>query len=186
MFDIKTFALIGLLAAPAYAQVTTTQQSDVNRDQAPIFRVTVVGRTTAAINYRPRSGDTKVDFAGTALLPAAKGYAEVSGEKGYIEIDAHFRKMQPATRFGSEYLTYVMWAVTPEGRAKNLGEVQIDDDDARTFCAVAGLERSPLEDWDAHGREKPSAHERAVGRPCPCGVAGCLALHPEAGATCHS
>ena len=57
MFDIKTVALFGLLAAPAYAQVavTPTQQSDVNREPTPIFRVTVVGRTTAAINYRPRA-----------------------------------------------------------------------------------------------------------------------------------
>ena len=133
MFDIKTVALFGLLAAPAYAQVavTPTQQSDVNREPTPIFRVTVVGRTTAAINYRPRSGDTKVDFAGTTLLPEARGYADVSGEKGYIEIDAHFDKLQPATRFGAEYLTYVLWAITPEGRATNLGEVQVDDNDAR-------------------------------------------------------
>jgi len=133
MFDIKTVALIGLLAAPAYAQVAVTpaQQSDVNREPTPIFRVTVVGRTTAAINYRPRSGDTKVDFAGTALMPEAKGYAEVSGEKGYIKIDAHFDELQPPTRFGPEYLTYVMWAITPEGRATNLGEVQRDDKDAR-------------------------------------------------------
>ena len=133
MFDIKTVAVIGLLAAPAYAQVavTSAQQSDVNREQTPIFRVTVVGRTTAAINYRPRSGDTKVDFAGTALMPEAKGYAEVSGEKGYIEIDARFDELQPPTRFGPEYLTYVLWAITPEGRATNLGEVQRDDKDAR-------------------------------------------------------
>lgn len=133
MFDIKTVALIGLLAAPASAQVavTSAQQPDVNREPTPIFRVTVVGRTTAAINYRPRSGDTKVDFAGTALLPEARGYAEVSGEKGYIRIDAHFDELQPATRFGPEYLTYVLWAITPEGRATNLGEVQVDDKDAR-------------------------------------------------------
>ena len=133
MFDIKTVALIGLFAAPAYAQVavTSAQHSDVNREPTPIFRVTVVGRTTAAINYRPRSGDTKVDFAGTALLPEARGYADVSGEKGYIRVDAHFDEIQPATRFGPEYLTYVLWAITPEGRATNLGEVQVDDKDAR-------------------------------------------------------
>ena len=127
-----TALLIGSLAVPAFAQVATppAQPSDVNAP-APLFRVTVVGRTTAAINYRPRSGETKVDLAGTALLPQAHGYAEVSGEKGYIEIDAHFKKLQPAMRFGSEYLTYVLWAITPEGRAKNLGEVQVDDDDAR-------------------------------------------------------
>jgi hypothetical protein len=74
---------------------------------------------------RPRS----ICWHGAAA--EARGYAEVSGEKGYIEIDARFRKLQPATRFGSEYLTYVLWAITPEGRAKNLGEVQVDDDDAR-------------------------------------------------------
>ena len=133
MFKLSAAAVFGLLAIPAFAQVavTPTQQSDAIREVTPIFRVTVVGRTTAAINYRPRSGDTKVDFAGTTLLPEARGYANVSGEKGYIEIDARFEKLQPATRFGPEYLTYVLWAITPEGRATNLGEVQVDDDDAR-------------------------------------------------------
>src|SRR6187399_885290 len=127
-----TVLLIGFIAAPAFAQVATppAQPSDINAP-APLFRVTVVGRTTAAINYRPRSGDTKIDFAGTTLMPQAKGSAEVSGEKGYIRIDAHFDELEPPTRFGSEYLTYVLWAITPEGRATNLGEVQFDDKDAR-------------------------------------------------------
>jgi len=127
-----TVLLIGLFAAPAFAQVAIppAQPSDITT-AVPLFRVTVVGRTTAAINYRPRSGKTKVDLVGTPLLPEARGEAEVSGEKGYIEIDARVQKMQPATRFGREYLTYVLWAITPEGRAKNLGEIQIDDNDAR-------------------------------------------------------
>ena len=133
MFKITMIAMLALLTSAASAQttITSTQQSDANREAAPIFRVTVVGRTTVAINYRPRSGNTKVDFAGTALLPEAEGYADVSGEKGYIEIDARFENLQPATRFGPEYLTYVLWAITPEGRATNLGEVQVDDSDAR-------------------------------------------------------
>ncbi|HEX5108091.1 MAG TPA: OmpA family protein [Vicinamibacterales bacterium] len=91
----------------------------------------VVDRSTTAVNYRPRQGETKIDFVGTALLPGAKGTATVSGEKGYMRIDARFDKLQPPNRFGREYLTYVLWAVTPEGRAKNLGEVQYDDSDAR-------------------------------------------------------
>jgi outer membrane protein OmpA-like peptidoglycan-associated protein len=133
---IAHVALFGLLAGPAYAQVviTSAQPSQAQASDAsgtPLFRVTVVGRTVQAINYRPRSGDTKVDLVGTALMPQARGFAEVSGKKGYIEIDAHFDKMQPATRFGPEYLTYVLWAITPEGRAKNLGEVQIKGDDTR-------------------------------------------------------
>jgi outer membrane protein OmpA-like peptidoglycan-associated protein len=127
-----TVLLIGSVAVPAFAQVALppAQPSDITAP-APLFRVTVVGRTTPAINYRPRSGKTKVDLVGTPLLPEARGEAEVSGEKGYIEIDARVRQMQPATRFGREYLTYVLWAITPEGRAKNLGEIQIDDNDAR-------------------------------------------------------
>ena len=131
---IAHVALFGLLAGPAYAQVviTSAQPSQASDGSGtPIFRVTVVGRTVQAINYRPRSGDTKVDLVGTALMPQAHGFAEVSGKKGYMEIDAHFDKMQPATRFGPEYLTYVLWAITPEGRAKNLGEVQIKGDDTR-------------------------------------------------------
>lgn len=109
-----------------------TQQAIVVSDgPIPIFRVTVVGRTTAAVNYRPRRGDTKVDFNGTPLLPLARGSANVSGEQGYIQIEAKFDKLEPATRFGREYLTYVLWAITPEGRATNLGEIQVDNADAK-------------------------------------------------------
>jgi outer membrane protein OmpA-like peptidoglycan-associated protein len=132
MSKLIATVLLGLLAVPAFAQAPANPtQQGVAQNQTAIFHVTVVGRTTPAINYRPRNGTTKVDFAGTALLPDARGYANVSGEKGYIKVDAHFDKLQPASRFGSEYLTYVLWAVTPEGRATNLGEVQVDDKDAR-------------------------------------------------------
>ncbi|HYT68944.1 MAG TPA: OmpA family protein [Vicinamibacterales bacterium] len=121
----------GLFAGTAIAQPppNPSQTSDTAQpDRVPIFRVTVVGRTAPAINYRPRRGETKIDFAGTPLLPQAKGKATISGEKGYIRIDAKFDDLQPATRFGPEYLTYVAWAITPEGRATNLGELQIKHD----------------------------------------------------------
>jgi outer membrane protein OmpA-like peptidoglycan-associated protein len=80
------------------------------------------------VNYRPRSGDTELDMVGTALMPRARGEIEVSGKKGYIEINGMFDRLEPPTRFGPEYLTYVMWAITPEGRATNLGELQIKDE----------------------------------------------------------
>jgi outer membrane protein OmpA-like peptidoglycan-associated protein len=108
----------------------TQRQIGVVEDQIPLFRITVVGRTTPAINYRPRRGDTKVDFQGTALMPQATGEAKVSGEQGYMNVEAKFDNFSGASRFGSEYLTYVLWAVTPEGRATNLGEIQINGDDA--------------------------------------------------------
>jgi outer membrane protein OmpA-like peptidoglycan-associated protein len=106
------------LSTAAYAQTPV-----------PLFRVTVVGRTTPAVNYRPRSGATTIDFAGTPLMPTAKGHATVRGAKGYTEVDADFKDLWPAAQFGPEYLTYVVWAITPEGRAKNLGELQVKGGD---------------------------------------------------------
>ena len=99
----------------------------------PIYRITinVVQRSTVAINYRQHSSFTTIDFRGTPLLPEAKGEAYVDTKQGYTSINAEFDKLQPATRFGSEYLTYVLWAITPEGRAKNLGEVLLNGNDSK-------------------------------------------------------
>jgi len=120
--------------ASALAQVAPnpTQRSAASpEDPVLLYRVTLVAHTTPAVNYRPRHDDTPLDFEGTSLLPKAKGRANISGEKGYIQIDAKFNDLDPATRFGPEYLTYVMWAITPEGRATNLGELQVKGDDGR-------------------------------------------------------
>ena len=92
------FVIGGLLTGPAIAQTPNpTQQLGPTAQQGPmpIFRVTVVGHTTPAINYRPRKGDTKVDFTGTALSPLAVGNATVGGKKGYIDIDAKFGDVEP-------------------------------------------------------------------------------------------
>jgi outer membrane protein OmpA-like peptidoglycan-associated protein len=92
----------------------------------PIYRINVVERTTKAVNYNNRGGATKIDFLGTPLLPKAHGEAKVESKQGYIEIEVEFRELQPATAYGPEYLTYVMWAITPEGRTTNLGEVLLN------------------------------------------------------------
>ena len=107
----------------AQTTVTTTTTQVERMDRMPIYRVNVVSRTAKAINYRHRSGSTKVDFQGTALMPRAKGDARVDSKQGYLEVDAHMKDMDPPSRFGPEYLTFVLWAITPEGRPKNLGEV---------------------------------------------------------------
>jgi len=76
-----------------------------------------------AVNYQHRSGSSKLDFAGTSLMPSANGEANVNSKRGSIEIVAEFGNLQKPTIFGNEYLTYVLWAISPEGRAVNLGEV---------------------------------------------------------------
>ena len=93
------------------------------QDKVPLYRVTAIQRNVDSVNYQYRSGPTKVDFHGTVLLPSAKGDATVESQKGHTGIDARFEGLAAPQRYGREYLSYVLWAVTPDGAAHNLGEV---------------------------------------------------------------
>ncbi len=123
----KLLLVLGItLSFSAYGQ--TTSQSTLNvepMNTRPTFRVTVISRSVQAVNYQHRSGSSKLDFAGTDLMPSANGVAEVNSKRGSIAIEAEFGNLQKPTTFGNEYLTYVLWAISPEGRAVNLGEVLI-------------------------------------------------------------
>src|SRR5512135_2839351 len=113
---------------PSYANEAIQQHSTTAfepMDQTPTFRVTVISRTVQAVNYRHRSGATKLGFKGTDLMPGAHAEAKVESKKGYIEIEVEFHGLDKPTSFGSEYLTYILWAVTPEGRSVNLGEILV-------------------------------------------------------------
>jgi outer membrane protein OmpA-like peptidoglycan-associated protein len=130
-------AMFGQNAAPLYPDTThpapatnpqqdnAPQQMNQNTQQndMPVFRVTVSERTTKAVNYRHRGGSTMVDFKGTDLIPDIDGHAKVEEKGGRISIDLELKHLPPADRFGGQFLTYVLWAITPEGRAVNLGEV---------------------------------------------------------------
>ena len=113
------FVLCLAIAGSAQQEATPVEPMD----QTPVFRVNVVSRTTKAVNYRHRGGSTMVDFKGTSLMPEARGKAKVDSKAGRLEINAEFSQVQPAGKFGVEYLTFVLWAITPEGRPVNLGEV---------------------------------------------------------------
>jgi outer membrane protein OmpA-like peptidoglycan-associated protein len=125
MRHIRILAWVGfsvLLVAGLAKQTSGSQQEE----KKPFYQVTLVGRTITAINYQHRSGATKIDFQGTPLLPLGKGEAKVESKQGYIGIDAEFRNLEPAQKFGTEYVTYVLWAITPEGKPSNLGEVLLN------------------------------------------------------------
>lgn len=114
-------AMASVLIAVAPAGAAQVQQSG----KQPLYTITinVVSRTTKAVNYQHRNGATKIDFRGTPLMARARGEAKVESKQGYMEVEVEFDDLQSATRFGPEFLTYVMWAITPEGRAQNMGEV---------------------------------------------------------------
>src|SRR5262249_55155030 len=89
-----------------------------------------VSRTTKAVHYRP-GGSLKTSFQATDLLPGSSGEAKVEAKKTIVAIDAKFQGMEEATKFGREYLTYVLGALSPKGRADNLGELALDPGNAR-------------------------------------------------------
>src|SRR2546426_357082 len=103
--------ILGALAAPMVGEAP------------PAGFVKNVSRTTKAVNYRRAGGTTLINFQGTELMQVASGEAKVQNKGNRIEIEAKFMGLDDATKFGLEYLTYVLWAVSPQGRAMNLGEV---------------------------------------------------------------
>ena len=129
MNETKLIRASLVACATLWSQPLANQEENAARMAAgsmPIYRVDVTERTAKAINYQHRGGATKIDFRGTELMPGARGEAKVESKQGYIEIEVEFDDLKAANRQGSEYLTYVLWAITPEGRTSNLGEVLLN------------------------------------------------------------
>jgi outer membrane protein OmpA-like peptidoglycan-associated protein len=145
---VKTKLLLAAavaLSLPVAAQTNSQTNVDVEHmSPTPTFRVTVISRSVQAVNYEHRSGASKVDFAGTDLMPSANGEAKVNSKRGSIEIEAEFGNLQKPTTFGQEYLTYVLWAISPEGRAVNLGEVLVGGNDRSKLHVTTDLQAFAL------------------------------------------
>ncbi len=116
-------AVLAFFGASALAQAQISPAGEQIR--TPTYSVSVVSRTTRAVKYEHRSGATKIDFQGTDLMRSASGEAKVESKRGTMEIEVEFSGLDKPTTFGTEYLTYVMWAISPEGRAVNIGEVLV-------------------------------------------------------------
>jgi len=134
------FVMGSVLSLSAFAQASP-QDSIVLVPAQPIpaYVVDETSRTVDAVDYQHRSGATDVDLAGTTLLPSANGKAKVRSKRGTMEVEAYFGNLQNPTTFGTEYLTYVLWAISPDGRAVNLGEVLIGDNDRSKLTATTDL-----------------------------------------------
>jgi outer membrane protein OmpA-like peptidoglycan-associated protein len=127
------FAVLLALGASAVAAAQTSVPAEPD-NPTPTFRFNVVSRTTPAVNYGHRGASTKINFKGTDLMPGALGGATVQSKRGDTKVVAELQGLDNPRTFGNEYLTYVLWAVSPEGRPVNLGEI-----------LVGGNHRSKLE-----------------------------------------
>ena len=139
--------LAAVIALSLNALAQTTPQIALSAGptaQTPMFRVTVISRSVQAVNYKHRGGATKLDFAGTDLMPLAHGQAKIESKKGYIEIEVEFGNLHKPTKFGNEYLAYIRWAISPEGRAVNLGEVLVGDNHRSKLDVTTDLQAFAL------------------------------------------
>src|SRR6266566_4529516 len=135
-FDVKIASvclavtgIFGVFAAPALSQAPSSAGPPAS-----------VSRTTKAVNYRRAGSLTRVDFQGTELMSGANGEARVQSKSNRIEIEAKFLGLDEATKFGLEYLTYVLWAVSPGGRAVNLGEVVLKTGGAQVKAIITDMQ----------------------------------------------
>jgi outer membrane protein OmpA-like peptidoglycan-associated protein len=135
-------AVLSILGASALTHAQTAASDEQN--QTPTYSVNVVSRTTRAVKYAHRSGPTKIDFQGTALMPGASGEAKVASKRGTMEIEVEFQGLDKPTSFGTEYLTYVMWAISPEGRSVNVGEVLVGDNHRSKLDVTTDLQAFAL------------------------------------------
>jgi outer membrane protein OmpA-like peptidoglycan-associated protein len=145
MFKIATttFALVMTLGASAQAQTQSQMPAD-SVNPTPTYRTNVVSRTTRAVSYRHRSGATKINFQGTNLMPSAAGEAKVESKRGAMQIEVDFSGLDRPTSFGNEYLTYVLWAISPEGRPVNIGEVLVGDNHRSKLDVTTDLQAFAL------------------------------------------
>ena len=139
------FVIGSVLSVSAFAQAGPQQSiALVPVGSTPTYVVSETSRTVEAVDYQHRGGASEVDLAGTALLPSADGKAKVRSKRGTMEVEANFGNLQSPTTFGAEYLTYVMWAISPEGHAVNLGEVLIGGNDRSKLTATTNLQAFAL------------------------------------------
>ena len=138
--------LLRILCFTASAVPLLAQSAPPTRrpETQPIYRVTIVQRTTPAINYSHRSEPTRIDFRGTPLLAQTRGQATVESKRGSTLVDARFERVPAPTRFGTEYLTYVVWAISPDGRAQNLGELVVNGSDKGRLRAATNMQAFAL------------------------------------------
>ncbi len=139
-----TFAFALTLGVSALAQSQPETQMTEHSGSTPSYRINVVSRTTPAVSYRHRSGATKINFQGTDLMPAAAGEAKVESKRGALEIEVEFSGLDRPTSFGTEYLTYVLWAISPEGRPVNIGEVLVGENHRSKLDVTTDLQSFAL------------------------------------------
>lgn len=123
-FALVMIFAMGLLSPGALSQAPAPKQA------APTLQAIEVKDPGGQIlSFRYLTGSTLVEMRGTKLMPGASTEMKIGSRPGFTEIDINrgaIRGLEPARRFGKDFLTYVLWAVSVDGEAMNLGEITFD------------------------------------------------------------
>jgi len=127
IFAALIFATLGATGVPAHAR--TSQDVPASG---------LISKSTTAIGFTVGGGSTKVDLKGSELMPQANGEAKVQAKAkaGLTNIDVTVKALTPPSKLGAEYLTFVLWTVTPEGHTGNAGEILINKDGVGKLSAT--------------------------------------------------
>jgi len=123
---VKVRLIFSILLLSAFCSVIVAAQDNQapanNNSGVSTAGVNLIARTTQAVDYR-RGATTGVDFKGTGLMPEVTGKAKIISKKGLMDVHVDLEKLKPTKNVDVAYLTYVLWAISPEGNAKNIGEL---------------------------------------------------------------
>ncbi len=129
---IKSTVLVG---AMAFGSLLLAQdQQDI-----PTPASTLTTLTTKAIGY-PVGKTIKLIFVGTSVASGASGDGKVEAKGNTTNIEVDVQGLPQPTTIGTEFLTYVLWGITPDGRTTNLGEIQINKDGNGKLQATTALQ----------------------------------------------
>jgi len=138
---IHTLSRLSIIGLFAVAPGVWAQQDDAGQSEGPaVFAAELVTGMAKAVDYGSQSGAPQIDFVGTDEASFASGKASVRNQGAGVEIDCSFEGLPDPQSFGSEYLTHVLWAVSPEGRVSNLGEIQRDKRGRAKHVVTADLQ----------------------------------------------
>jgi outer membrane protein OmpA-like peptidoglycan-associated protein len=118
-------------AAAPQTQPSTPAAADVNK-------------SSIAVAYPVDKGSSKVDLVATSLIPAAKGEAKVEAKQGITMIEAKVEKLEQPGKLGTQFLTYVLWAISSDGRTVNLGEMLVNEDGKSELKVTSQLQTFSL------------------------------------------
>jgi len=109
----------------AFPAPSASAQDQAAQAEQQVPQSAVITKSATAVGYEVGGGSSKVDLKGSELMPEASGQAkvEIKSNAGRTSVDVDVKALKPPSTLGAEFLTYVLWVVTPEGRTGNTGEI---------------------------------------------------------------